>query len=180
MEGSRDQAPREPLGPASEASLAQPKAEREALAAAEETILSQPSPHSEPSPALGTPSERCPGTTSPEPVEGAAVMASTRIVIESQEGSVSIEGPIGGTVLEAVQRAGLARGEPVDWECGDGGCGVCVLGVIEGADRLDPPDPETGEMKTIQITEQVVPDPKKYRLACLARVRGPVRLRRLS
>ena len=54
-----------------------------------------------------------------------------------------------------------------------------VRGVVEGADRMDPPDPASGEMKTIQITEQVVPDASKYRLACLARVRGPVRLRRL-
>jgi ferredoxin len=35
-------------------------------------------------------------------------------------------------------------------------------------------------MKTIQITEQVVPDPRRYRLACMARVRGTVRLRKLN
>jgi ferredoxin len=102
------------------------------------------------------------------------------LVLDFEAGSQSLEVTIGKTVLEAVQEAGLARGEPVDWECGDGGCGVCVMGVVEGADRLDPPDPATGEMKTIQITEQVVPDPKKYRLACLARVRGTVRLRKLN
>ena len=102
------------------------------------------------------------------------------VVIDSPEGSVSLEAALGMTVLEAVQQAGLSRGEPVDWECSDGGCGVCVLGVVEGADRLDPPDPAAGEMKTIQITEQVVPDPTKYRLACLARVRGTVRLRKLT
>lgn len=101
------------------------------------------------------------------------------IVIDSDEGSVSIETSAGKTVLEAVQEAGLERGAQVDWECRDGGCGVCVVGVVEGADRMDPPDPSTGEMKTIQITEQVVPDPTKYRLACLARVRGTVRLRKL-
>lgn len=102
------------------------------------------------------------------------------VVIDAGSESVSIEVEAGRTILEAVREAGLERGEPVDWECGDGGCGVCVLGVVEGADRLDPPDPSTGEMKTIQITEQVVPDPNKYRLACLARVRGTVRLRKLT
>ncbi len=102
------------------------------------------------------------------------------LVIDSASGSVSLEVEAGKTVLEAVQEAGLERGEPVDWECEDGGCGVCVVGVVEGADRLDPPDPATGEMKTIQITEQVAPDPTKYRLACLARVRGTVRLRKLT
>jgi len=102
------------------------------------------------------------------------------LVIDSAAGSVSLEVEAGKTILEAVQEAGLQRGEPVDWECGDGGCGVCVVGVVEGADRIDPPDPATGEMKTIQITEQVAPDPRKYRLACLARVRGTVRLRKIT
>jgi ferredoxin/pSer/pThr/pTyr-binding forkhead associated (FHA) protein len=102
------------------------------------------------------------------------------VVLDSPEGSISLEARAGQTILEVVKAAGLARGEPVDWECGDGGCGVCVLGVVEGADRLDPPDPELAEMKTIQITEQVVPDPRQYRLACMARVRGTVRLRRLT
>lgn len=118
-----------------------------------------------------------------EPAETPAAEASGEpvlVVIDAEPDSVSIEARPGMTVLEAVREAGLARGEPVDWECGDGGCGVCVLGVVEGADRLDPPDPATGEMKTIQITEQVVPDPNRYRLACLARVRGTVRLRKLT
>lgn len=102
------------------------------------------------------------------------------VVLESDAGSISLEARSGQTILEAVQAAGLERGQPVDWECGDGGCGVCVLGVIEGADRMDQPDAELAEMKTIQITEQVVPDPRRYRLACMARVRGTVRLRKLN
>lgn len=102
------------------------------------------------------------------------------LVLESAQGAISLEARIGQTVVEAAQDSGLARGEPLDWECGDGGCGVCVMGVIEGADQMDPPDPASGEMKTIQITEQVTPDATKYRLACLARLRGPVRLRRLQ
>ena len=102
------------------------------------------------------------------------------IVIDSDSGSLTLEAPVGATILEAVQASGAERGPQVDWECGDGECGVCVLGVVEGADRMDPPNPATGEMKTIQITEQVAPDPNRYRLACLARVRGAVRLRKLT
>ena len=102
------------------------------------------------------------------------------LVIDSDDEPVMLEVETGKTVLEAVQEAGLERGTPIDWECLDGRCGVCVVGVIEGADRLDPPDRATGEMRTIQITEQVIPDPTQYRLACLARIRGTVRLRRIS
>jgi ferredoxin len=124
------------------------------------------------------------GGSGHDPGDGTVVSAldsgKCLLVLDFETGSQSLEVTIGKTVLEAVQEAGLARGEPVDWECGDGGCGVCVMGVVEGADRLDPPDPATGEMRTIQITEQVVPDPRKYRLACLARVRGTVRLRKLN
>jgi ferredoxin len=101
-------------------------------------------------------------------------------VLEDAGESVTLEGAAGSTILELVRAAGLERGRLVDWECGDGGCGVCVLAVVDGADQLDPPDPATGEMKTIQITEQVAPDPDRYRLACLARVRGAVRLRKMT
>lgn len=105
---------------------------------------------------------------------------SCLLVLDSENESFSLEAKAGQTVLDVAKAAGLVRGEPVDWECGDGGCGVCIMGVVEGAERLDPPDPATGEMRTIQITEQVVPDPTRYRLACLARVRGTVRLRKLT
>ena len=115
-----------------------------------------------------------------EPVEAPAAGERVPLVLDSPDGSVVLEVEPGVTVLEAVQQAGLARGRPVDWECGDGGCGVCIVGVVEGADRMDPPDPASGEMQTIQITEQVAPDPTRYRLACLARVRGAVRLRKLT
>jgi ferredoxin/pSer/pThr/pTyr-binding forkhead associated (FHA) protein len=110
---------------------------------------------------------------------GGETEASALLVIDTDEESVSLEVEPGTTVLEAIRAAGIERGRLIDWECEDGGCGVCVMGVVEGADRLDPPDPGSDEMKTIQITEQVAPDPNRYRLACLARVRGTVRLRRL-
>lgn len=107
------------------------------------------------------------------------VNAEFEIHLEAEDETISIPAAAGQTVLEAVQAAGLSRGEPLDWECGDGGCGVCVMGLVGSADGLESPDPEGDEMKTIQITEQVAPDPALYRLACLARVRGNIRLRRL-
>ncbi len=117
-----------------------------------------------------------------------------RDALERPQGDV---GPKGGRVIlhlpadepaplgteagvDVVQEAGLERGEPVDWECADGGCGVCVMGIVDGADQLEPPMAATGEMRTIQVTEQVVPDPTQYRFACLARVRGTARLRNLN
>ena len=102
------------------------------------------------------------------------------VVLEAAAGPITFEAQPGWTVLEAVRAAGVDPGGLLDWECGDGGCGICVVGIVEGAAMLDPPDPASGEMKTIQITEQVAPDPMRYRLACLARVRGAVRLRKLS
>ena len=111
--------------------------------------------------------------------EGDAV-GGVQVVIDSAQGQVSVVVEPGWTILEAVQQAGFERGQPLDWECEDGGCGICVVGVVEGAEQIDPPDPHSDEMKTIQITEQVAPDPNRYRLACLARVRGDVRLRRLD
>lgn len=114
---------------------------------------------------------QAPGADSLEPVV---------VVLEAGGETVRLDGVCGQTVLEIAQDATLERGRFLDWECGDGGCGVCVLAIAEGGDRLDPPDPATGEMKTIQITEQVAPDPNRYRLACLAKVRGPVRLRKMT
>jgi ferredoxin len=147
-------------------------------------IISRPEPEPELL-ALERQAELQPDPESPparEPERSQQAPGSSRvlIVLDSEQGSISLEVEPGTTVLEAVQQAGLERGQPVDWECEDGGCGVCIVGVVEGADRMDPPDPASGEMQTIQITEQVAPDPKKYRLACLARVRGAVRLRKLT
>ncbi len=142
----------------------------------------EPEPRTESLPGSESPASGADAETPPEPERAESPLASDRVllVLDSQEGSISLEVEPGRTVLEAVQQAGLERGRPVDWECGDGGCGVCIVGVVEGADRMDPPDPASGEMRTIQITEQVAPDPTRYRLACLARVRGAVRLRKLT
>ncbi len=125
-------------------------------------------------------------TTQTTPTTTSSATISTakgefEILLEAGGGAevLSVPAVAGQSILEAVQAAGLSRGEPLDWECGDGGCGVCVMGLVGGAEGLEPPDPASDEMKTIQITEQVAPNPAMYRLACLARVRGNVRLRRL-
>ena len=102
------------------------------------------------------------------------------VVIDSEQGQFSLSVEPGLTILEAIRQAGFERGQPLDWECGDGGCGVCVVGIVEGAEAILPTDPDSDEMKTIQITEQVAPDPSRYRLACLARVRGNIRVRKLD
>ncbi len=148
-------------------------------------------PDTEPEPSGATPSEEpsvglidaapdAPNVPDVEVPRGGESAGWACVVLEDGGESVTLEGAAGSTILDLVRAAGLERGRLVDWECGDGGCGVCVLAVVEGADRLDPPDPATGEVKTIQITEQVAPDPDRYRLACLARVRGAVRLRKMT
>lgn len=162
------------VAPSNSSAPPDPPAEDES----ERTVVSLPPVDSAPDAApdaavLDTESE-------PKSPEAAQEGSRVLVVIDSAAGSVALEVEPGTTVLEGVQAAGLERGQPVDWECGDGGCGVCIVGVVEGADRMDPPDPATGEMKTIQITEQVAPDPRQYRLACLAKVRGTVRLRKLT
>ncbi|GEM_PF-3318165 len=146
---------------------------RSAPPAEEATVISAPPIDEEATMLSALPTEE-PASEPTSDADGIAV------VLEGEAGPVTFEAQPGWTVLEAVRAAGVDPGGPLDWECGDGGCGVCVVGIVEGAAMLDPPDPASGEMKTIQITEQVAPDPTRYRLACLARVRGAVRLRKLS
>jgi len=146
------------------------------------TVLSAPPTTTEESTVISAPpidAEAAMGSALPaeEPVPESDRIA---VVLEAAAGPITFEAQPGWTVLEAVRAAGVDPGGLLDWECGDGGCGICVVGIVEGAAMLDPPDPASGEMKTIQITEQVAPDPMRYRLACLARVRGAVRLRKLS
>jgi thioredoxin reductase/pSer/pThr/pTyr-binding forkhead associated (FHA) protein/ferredoxin len=66
--------------------------------------------------------------------------------------------------------------EPLGWECKVGLCGLCTVEILEGADNFLPPDPGSPEMNTIENKAFLDPDPKKYRLTCLAKVKGPVKL----
>ncbi|HVM95647.1 MAG TPA: FHA domain-containing protein, partial [Candidatus Acidoferrales bacterium] len=66
--------------------------------------------------------------------------------------------------------------EPLGWECKVGLCGLCAIQIVEGADNFEPPDPSKGEMKTIANVAALDDDPRKHRLACLARIKGPVKI----
>jgi ferredoxin len=66
--------------------------------------------------------------------------------------------------------------EPLGWECKIGLCGLCAIRILEGAENFVPPDPSKGEMKTIANVAALDDDPRKHRLACLARIKGPVKI----
>ena len=66
--------------------------------------------------------------------------------------------------------------EPLDWECKIGQCGLCTVEIVEGAENFVPPDPGGMEKPTIEKVRQLDWDPKKYRLACVAKIKGPVKL----
>ena len=66
--------------------------------------------------------------------------------------------------------------EPLGWDCKVGLCGACAIEIQDGADNFAPADPGSPEMKTITNVVGLDPDPRKYRLACLAKITGPVKL----
>lgn len=66
--------------------------------------------------------------------------------------------------------------EPLGWDCKVGLCGACAVQIKDGADNFAPVDPGSPEMKTIANVVGLDPDPRKYRLACLAKITGPVKL----
>jgi thioredoxin reductase/pSer/pThr/pTyr-binding forkhead associated (FHA) protein/ferredoxin len=66
--------------------------------------------------------------------------------------------------------------EPLDWECKIGQCGLCAIEIVEGADNFVAADPGSLERATIEKVRQLDWDPKKYRLACVAKIKGPVKL----
>ncbi|MBM4247757.1 MAG: 2Fe-2S iron-sulfur cluster binding domain-containing protein [Deltaproteobacteria bacterium] len=67
--------------------------------------------------------------------------------------------------------------EPLGWECKVGLCGLCAVEIAEGAENFVPPDPGSPEMNTIENKAFLDPDPLKYRLTCVAKVKGPVKLK---
>ena len=66
--------------------------------------------------------------------------------------------------------------EPLGWECKVGLCGLCAIQILDGADNFEPVDPGKPEMKTIANVAALDDDPKKHRLACLAKIKGPVKI----
>lgn len=67
--------------------------------------------------------------------------------------------------------------EPLGWECKVGLCGLCAVEIVEGAENFVPPDPGSPEMNTIENKAFLDPDPLKFRLTCVAKVKGPVKLK---
>ncbi|MBI3784062.1 MAG: FAD-dependent oxidoreductase [Deltaproteobacteria bacterium] len=66
--------------------------------------------------------------------------------------------------------------QPLGWECKVGLCGLCAIRIVEGADNFEPPEPSKGEMKTIANVAALDDNPRQHRLACLARIKGPVKI----
>jgi len=123
-------------------------------------------------PAAAAPASEAPAAAPAAPAADGAVV----VQFEHDEFPTSWEVPEGKTILQAFMDQGGTQDEPLGWECKKGRCGLCVVQILEGADQFEPTDPGSGEMKTIQVAEGVEPDPSKYRLCCLARLKGPVKL----
>jgi len=66
--------------------------------------------------------------------------------------------------------------EPLGWECKVGLCGLCAIEITEGADNFAAVDPGSPEMNTVTNKAFLDNDPKKFRLACMAKIKGPVKL----
>ncbi len=78
-------------------------------------------------------------------------------------GEAPVEVPRGSLLLSAVRKSG----RPIAWSCR--GLGVCVACRLKVEGDLDPPGPQEQALLADL-------DPG-YRLACLAKVRGDVRVR---
>lgn len=85
---------------------------------------------------------------------------------------VRFQGPFGrkkaeaqeGDTLLAVSRQ---KGWPVPWGCSGGTCGNCTVVIEEGEANLSPPTHQEEEILLTRLEEGM-------RLACQARVQGPV------
>jgi ferredoxin len=66
--------------------------------------------------------------------------------------------------------------KPLDWSCLAGTCGLCVMKVVDGADNFEPIGAGSPELDTLENKSFVEPDPKQFRLACKARIKGPVKV----
>lgn len=106
----------------------------------------------------------------------AAVAGAPFVQFEHEEFPASFSVGDSQTVLEAFMESGGKPDEPLSWECKKGLCGLCCVEILEGAEEFEPYDPGSSEMKTIETAVMVEPDPSKYRLTCIAKIRGPVKL----
>jgi ferredoxin len=80
---------------------------------------------------------------------------------------VTVSALDGGRLLDLIDAAGLG----VEFSCRSGDCRACLVEVLEGGDRLLPP--EARETAVLDVIGAV---PARLRLACQARVRPGKRL----
>ncbi len=106
----------------------------------------------------------------------AAAAGAAGVSYTGEDGSMDWAVADGQTVLDAYKSAGGGQGDPLDYDCEKGICGACAVQIAEGSEHFEPVEEGSTEMKTIQIAVGVEPDSSKYRLACLAKIKGPVKL----
>lgn len=90
--------------------------------------------------------------------------------------STSFRVDAGQSLLSAYKAGGGDPEGPLAWECEKGVCGYCAIEILEGSENVLPCDPESPELATLRSAAMLPPDPQRYRLACLARIAGPVKL----
>jgi adenylate cyclase len=91
-------------------------------------------------------------------------VAAHRVTLVTHDGERHFALADGGTLLRAALRAGL----PVARSCrGVAVCAMCKVVVLDGAERLAPPNPAEAALLARE------PLPPGWRYACQARVHGP-------
>jgi ferredoxin len=94
---------------------------------------------------------------------------ATSARVDHETLGLSFEVPTGSTILEAA----LEQGIELDHGCGVGVCGACACEVYEGLDHVGATDPiEQDALERYDLNPPI-------RLACRARLTGPVKLRSL-
>lgn len=170
-----------PPAPVEEAPIAAAPAPEPAAAPAPAAVAAAPAaPAAAPAPAA-------------QPAVAAAAIEGAAVTIDHSEFPVVYGSGPGEDLLHAYFKSLKARfpdcktsksGEPTDhmdeplgWECKVGLCGLCAVEIVDGAANFVPPDPGSPEMNTIENKAFLDPDPMKFRLTCVAKVKGPVKLK---
>jgi ferredoxin/pSer/pThr/pTyr-binding forkhead associated (FHA) protein len=118
-----------------------------------------------------------------ESIEAEAIRESTAIsgdgfAVTIEEDDVVREFSVAPdqSVLDGYIAAGHPQYEPLGWECKKGACGQCAIAIVDGGDNFEPIDPSGNELKTIKVTVGGDAEPDEVRLACVARIKGPVKV----
>lgn len=89
-------------------------------------------------------------------------MAKLRIVHKGREQTLEVRTGLG------FQAVCLQHPTPLEFDCREADCGICIMRVLEGAEHLTPP---THQEKDFLKAMHADPD---ERLACQARIMGDV------